>query len=261
MIETQNNIVSDNLLNKIKGLLRLSNSSNEHEAQLAMSRAMALCTKHNLNLAQIEAFDTKKKNEPIVQDKINVGGRKSICQSWVTYILQDYFNVKILYGGSRGWGGKHIIFIGRNRDIEIASYLNQYLNAEFLRLWNKYYKENEFRGVTLNDRGGYIHGLSIGLREKLEASQKKTESDSFEEIATSKPTELSKIKECYALAVINHEEELKKKTEEFYPHLAKAYGGRTIKNYNAVNDGKAAGKNISLNRPLSNGGGKSSLTY
>jgi len=250
MMTTQQNQISDSLVEKIKGLLRLSTSQNQHEAELAMQKAKALAVKYEIDLVSIDAFnDNAPKNEPITRESIEAGKRLSVSQHHISRLLIDYFNVKVIYSGGR-WGGKQITFIGRGRDIEIASYLNDYLNQEFLRLWRKYYDENEKNGVTISHRAGFIYGLAQGLGGKLAESQTQTEQESF---AASPAEKVQKIKECYALAIVNHKKNLEDKVAEFYPHLRKSGVSHRIRNYDSVGAGRVLGRSISLNRPLSNG--------
>jgi hypothetical protein len=253
MTETQNQI-PDSLVEKIKALLRLSTSGNEHEANLAMQRAKSLAIKYELDLATLDAFDDGKPkiNEPITKDNLDLAKRMSVCQHHVTDILQSYFNTKILYGGGRHYG-RHLIFIGRARDIELAKFLNDHLNNEFLRLWRKYYADNEKNGVTLRDRGGFMYGLKQGLAEKLEESQKQTEQEVFGNTVAEK---IEKVKECYSLMTINLKSRIEDKTAEFYPHLRKAARSHTMHNCNSLGAGRAMGRTINLNRPLGYSGSK-----
>lgn len=242
------NTVSEDLVNKIKGLLRLATSSNQHEANLAMQRAKALAVKHEIEIATLDAFsDGKPKNsEPITKDSLNLGKRMSISQHLVSRILQDYFNIRVIYSGGR-WSGRSITFVGRKSDIELAQFLNEHLNNEFLRLWRKYYSENENRGVTLRDRPGFLVGLSQGLSQKLDESQKNTEQESFTACPLDK---VEKIKQSYAVAIVNHKQNLQDKVKEFYPHLSKATNTQRVHNYNSIGAGRVMGKSISVNRPL-----------
>jgi Protein of unknown function (DUF2786) len=247
MIENQNNTISDDLVNKIKGLLRLATSSNQHEAELAMQRAKALCVKNEIEMSTLDAFsDSKPKHEPITKDSIQLGKRLPTVQHNVARILRDYFNVRILYSGGR-WGGRSVTFIGRKTDIELAQYLNSHLTNEFVRLWHKYYTENEVKGVTLKDKPGFVLGLEQGLSQKLDESQKHTEQESFTACPVDK---VEKIKACYAVACINLKKNIDDKVAEFYPHLRKATVSRNIHNYNSIGAGRALGKTISVNRPL-----------
>ncbi|MDO8611111.1 MAG: DUF2786 domain-containing protein [bacterium] len=251
MITNQNNNISDDLVHKIKALLRLATSSNEHEANLAMSRAKSLCVKYEIEMCSLDAYsDGKPKaNEPIIQDNVKMGNRFPISQNLVSNILNKFFNVRVLYGGGRSWG-RHITLIGRKLDIELATYINQHLNNEFLRLWRNFYTKNESNGVTLKDRSGFMIGLSQGLSEKLAESQKNAEQESF---TTTVPIDrVEQVKQTYALAIINLRKNIDEKTAEFYPHLRKNYSRTTVHNYNSLGAGRVMGKTISVNRPLNN---------
>jgi hypothetical protein len=263
MITTTENQISDSLVEKVKGLLRLANSDNQHEAELAMQRAKSLCVKYDLDLAELQtnAFDKKANEEPITQNpNFELGKRMPISQTLVTRILENFFNVEILYGGRRSYG-RHLVIIGRKKDIEVAEYLNNYLNEEFLRLWRKFYSENEAAGVTLNDRMGFLHGLAAGLTDKLQESQKETENKYFEEKSiVNGPQKVEEIRQCYALTIKNLKERVKEKMHEFYPKLGTAYTRRGPRNYNAFGSGRQIGRSISLARPLGYSGGNKSLT-
>lgn len=258
MVETQNQI-SENLINKIRGLLRMSKSDNENEADLAMRKAKALCVKYELDLASIEPDKTKNTEEPIVKgDYVELGKRMSVCQSAISNLLQSHFNVRVIYHGSRYFGQK-IVFIGRKKDIEIATFLNSYLKDEFMRRWRRYYESNKPQ-VTLSHRGGYLWGLASGLGEKLSESQRETESERFHEVNRDRGHEvMEQVKQTYALAVVNHKKKLADKVDEYYPKLGSR---RTtyVRNYNSFSDGKSAGRTININRPLGNGGVSNSLT-
>lgn len=250
MIETQQNTISDSLVNKIRGLLRLTKSNNQHEAELAMQRAKALCVKYDLDLASIDPNKTKNTEEPIIKgDNVSLGKRMCVCQKWVSNLLQCHFNVKIIYFGNRRYG-QHIVFVGRKRDIDIATYLNEFLNREFLELWRQYYVKNKPM-VTLEHRGGYIAGLATGLGEKISESQKNTEEETFDQIEYERGNEgMEQVKNIYALAVINHRKKLSEKVDELFPRLRSIKVGSSPHNWNSYNDGRAKGRTININRPL-----------
>ena len=60
---------------------------------------------------------------------------------------------------------------------------------------------------------------------------------------------------CYALAKINHAEELDKKLNEFYPHLKKAYSSTSYHHSGEARQaGFSAGQSINLRPAISSGG-------
>lgn len=238
------NIPSDAIVEKIRKLLALSTSGNQNESELALLKAKKFAAEHDIDLALIQIFEGKKSEKPIEKsEKLKLGNRKSITQRFVSWTLEKHFKVKIIYHGSRDMGFS-IVFIGTKENIEIATYLNSYLNAEFMKLWQQYYKTSNCR---LEERASYIEGLYYGLNDKLALENAQTESEKFS--GHSEET-----KNQFALIVVNEKERLQKATEAFYPTLKKA-ATYTSRGYhsNALQSGKQAGANISLRRGLGNG--------
>ena len=239
--------IPDSLVSKLQKLLRLGNSDNPNESDLALTKAKQLAVENGIDLAAIQLYDKTKPVEKIErQDVILESARKSITQHSVTRILQNHFNTKILYSGGR-YQGVRLIFIGTKTDIEFAVYLNSYLNGEFMRRWRNYYKKTP--GARLEERNSFIYGLESGLREKLNAATQTAQKDklaSYGEQATA-------IGNQYALMVVNHKERLEQAVKDMFPKLGKAYGGKTSRHFNdAFQSGKTEGKTINTNRALGN---------
>ena len=72
-METTNNPI----IEKIRKLLALANSSNEHEAALAAAHAQRLLSEHNLAMADVEA-----KHRPQSADKVETTVAKTLPK-WV----------------------------------------------------------------------------------------------------------------------------------------------------------------------------------
>jgi hypothetical protein len=246
MIDTQNNTVSDSLVQKIQKILALTNSDNPHESDLAMARAQELCIKYNIDLAAIQLEKPEEsKVEPIIREDLELdAARKSITQTYVTDIIQNFFGTKVLYHGNR-WSGQKLIFIGTKQDIENSKYINSYLNAKFMELWRNYYKNTP--NVRLEERGSYISGLARGLSDKLQETQKKTEN--FESFGVDK----DKVSNQYGLMVVEKKERINQTLKEMFPKLGTYYGGGSSRHYNnSYESGKAAGRTISLNKAIGN---------
>lgn len=242
------NDIPDSLVEKIAKLLRLANSDNEHEADLALERAQKLATQYNIDLAAIQIYEGDKKPlEKIEKQTVDLQtARKSITQQSVSRILINHFGIRLLYSGGRH-SGMRLIFIGTKTDIELSIYLNNYLNSEFMRRWKKYY--DKIPGVRLEERQSFIYGLEVGLGEKLENAKKKTETESFQAYGD-KATEISN---QYALMVVNHKERLEEFIEEEFPNLRKAYSARSTRHFNnSFESGKAEGRTINTNRVIGN---------
>lgn len=254
-----NNIsISDSLVEKIRKLLALSSNLNDskEQAELAMKKAVELATQSGINLATIQVFENKKSEDPIIKgEEISLGKRKSVCQKYIAWLLQNHFHVKVIYEGGR-YTGNSLILIGLKKDIEVATYIQGYLNQEFMRLWHQYRKANP--AVQTSQRNSYLWGLYEGLTTKLKNQESETESETFSTMESNQGVETTtKIKECYAVTKVSHKKRLEKSLEDFYPRLHTI--SRSYTNYNhsesARESGFNAGKNISLRKGINAGCG------
>lgn len=236
-----NTIVSDSVLEKIKKLLQLATSDNLAEKELAMVKAQRLAAEHSVDLSLIKIFDKTVKSAPIEKkDDLSLGKRKCIAQKYVNNILQNHFNLKILYSGSR-YSGMNLILIGTKENIDLGTYLNGFLNETFMNLWRDYFKKSN---CPLNHRGSFLSGVESGLSEKLTNEQKQV----IEEKMVSQP---ENIKQEFGLMVISEKERLKKAVSDFYPRLGKSYsysGGSYSSD--AISKGREAGQSISIRRGI-----------
>lgn len=245
------NNIPDNLVEKIKKLLRLAESSNHAgEMELAMQKAKALAVQYEIDLNTIN-LEGEKKVEPIEKgNPINIGRREPVAQKFVNWILQTHFNVRLVHFKSRQHGSQTTM-IGRKSDLEIAEYLHGFLNKEFMRLWHNYRYNSS--GVSTKDRNSFLYGIYKGLDSKLTDAQKNTETEVFNNMVTTGTPEIkvNEVKQCYALAKVSLQENLRNKLEEFYPDLRKAPKKRLVVNScSALQAGFQAGQQISLRRGI-----------
>jgi len=245
--------VSEDLVNKVRGLLRLSKSDNPHEAELAMERAKRLCVKNDLELASIDPEKTKNDDEPIEHANIDLGrSRLPMTQHNVSRILNKHFNVRVIYTGNR-YRGKQLILVGRKRDVEIASWVNDFLNREFVRFWKGYYEKNKQNFVTLKDRASYYYGLELGLSEKLKQAEEK-------EKAVLVGDKAEEIKNRYALVNVSLKRKINDKVGELFPSLRRGRHSNINIRPNSFLSGKTDGAKINICRPLSQGQSNNRLT-
>lgn len=240
--------MNDELIEKCRKLLALGNSCNQHEAELAIARAHGLAVKHGIDLASIEVFGQKNTDEKILRDDIFTGQRLTVAQKFISNILQDFFNVKIIYTGNR-YLGRKLVLLGTKTDIELANYANQFLNRVFVELWHEYYKNNTH--VRLEEKNSFFFGLSHGLRSKLVQERAVSETEGFEEIALDKGMEQSQaVREKYAVMVISKKEKLVAATREHFPKLGRARHSSYRHSGTAIDAGVARGKTININKAI-----------
>ena len=116
---------------KVAKLLALSESTNENEAAIALSRAQRLITTYKLSIAEClakggEAF----KDEPIIKDGLPLiaTGRVSLWQSYICQVLASHNDCKILK-----YAGKGLVIFGRASDIKTVRLM---LSFTIRQLWN-----------------------------------------------------------------------------------------------------------------------------
>lgn len=123
------------IIEKIRKLLALANSSNEHEAALAAAHAQRLLSEHNLAMADIEA-----ERNPQSADKVEAQVSK-ILPKWVRHLsagICSAFDCQAIHHPVQG----KMTFIGVGADVQIAAYTFAYLDKTIRRLCSNYMKHN-----------------------------------------------------------------------------------------------------------------------
>lgn len=121
------------IIEKIKKLLALANSSNEHEAALAAGHAQRLLSEHNLAMADIEAA-----HKPDKADKVETAVSKSLPK-WLRHLsagVSTAFDCQAVHHPATG----RLTFIGVGADVQIAAYTFTYLDRTVRKLCATYMK-------------------------------------------------------------------------------------------------------------------------
>lgn len=218
---------SDGLLNKVKKLLALASSANEHEAKIAAEKAQELMLRHNLSMQEITLSDEDYAEIEIL----------SVCginkaQNLIINILQKHFFVKailsynpISYTGNKRNPHIKIVFYGTKANIEVAKYVFEYLKSTYARLWRDYKKQNS--ALTERYRYSYHLGLTRGINANLEALK-------------------TKVQDEMGLVVIE-DPMLKKRVENIKPRK----DSPLPVDQQVIDDGKTEGSKIKISRALS----------
>lgn len=121
------------IIEKIKKLLALANSSNEHEAALAAGHAQRLLSEHNLAMTDIEAA-----HKPDKADKVETAVSKSLPK-WMRHLsagVSTAFDCQAVHHPATG----RLTFIGVGADVQIAAYTFTYLDRTVRKLCSTYMK-------------------------------------------------------------------------------------------------------------------------
>jgi DNA-binding PucR family transcriptional regulator len=164
--------ISSELLERIKKLLRLSESENPHEAALAMARAMELADRHNLDLSSL---DTDDDVAHIIHRWFPLGSRISDEMRLAVGIVQRYFNVSTCFDRAiAGIKEASVIFVGSETDIVIADYVAHFLVESCRRSAKKFEttEKSERRIMSRNKRINFRAGFFYGISDQLEGRRK-----------------------------------------------------------------------------------------
>lgn len=138
----------EKVISKIKKLLELSNSNNEHEAAQAAAMAAELKLKHQIEEADISEEEFDEIDEPVEDHVIDEMGRTLHWKFEISNGLCKAFGCKAYYQnisypryGSRQKRESKFRVVGQRSNIDAIKYMYKYLTSEVERLTHKAYHE------------------------------------------------------------------------------------------------------------------------
>lgn len=158
------------MIEKVRKLLALSNSSNEHEAALAAAHAQRLLAEHNLSISELEIQD-----EGVCETEIQASRNVTKWLSSLFATVAGAFDCLPIVTGTAD--GSRLRFIGVGEDPEVASYTMQFLVRELKRLSVEYVRRSIPEGRVVSSaerqkiRNSYLLGGVQGVRQALAAQK------------------------------------------------------------------------------------------
>ncbi|MDQ3339609.1 MAG: SprT-like domain-containing protein [Myxococcota bacterium] len=154
-------------LERIRKLLALAASSNQHEAEIAMRRAHELMLRHNIeHVAYDSGYEVRHLGDPLK--------RTNRVETEVMLLLGDYFFVKVIrvpvYIPQAGKTGNVYEIAGTRANVEMAEHVYYFMLQTADRLWAA--NRTDARVRNGRDRLAYQSGVVRGFREKLGAERK-----------------------------------------------------------------------------------------
>jgi hypothetical protein len=155
---------AERVLDRIRKLLALAGSPNQHEAEIAMRKAHELMLRHNIEAtaARVErCYEIRHLGDP---EK-----RGTRVEAEVVGLLSEFFFVKVIrvpvYLPLRGRSGMVYEISGTLANVEMAAHVHAFLLGTAERLWSE--NRNDARVRSGRDRLAYQAGVIGGFREKL----------------------------------------------------------------------------------------------
>ncbi len=219
------------VLRKIRKLLALAQSPNEHEARLAAAKAQRLMLENNLAEAETGA--------PLVYAARQLGpvkGRFQAHEKVLAGLLSEHFFVECIWmqgcDVNRGLMGRYLEIIGTPENLELAAWVHAYLLETAERLWAVHKRRQGIRGNA--ERRRYLAGVMAGFREQLRGQAKLNREEGLVWVG---------------------DPDLRGFFERRHPYVQKRRGPR-IRATDAWHHGKAAGREIVLRKPVGAAAGK-----
>lgn len=216
------NLKHDKVMTKIKALLKLAQSDNIHEAQLATVKANQLLIKYN-----IEQLGQNDEEEEFYSEVVFTAKRKNSKLIAIYDILKHFLVRPVLIYGQKQIS---IEVSGSLQNIELADYVASFLDHEMDRLWDIEKKINQLKG--LRAKNSFYHGLAKGYDSKMQSIQNEMDSSSSKQL----------------ILIQNN---LDEKMKLIYRRLSHTQSQSKIDS-NAFNNGISRGKNLTINQALKN---------
>ncbi|MCR3758455.1 DUF2786 domain-containing protein [Clostridium felsineum] len=156
------------IIEKIQKLLSLSESSNEHEAEVAMLKAQELLAKYKLSIKEVKEY---KSYDSKIQEKVtDVTFTKAKWKAQLAKVISENFGCYVYYKRRRI---NTIVFFGREEDVIVCNLVLNYAVDSVYSVVKKLkyqYSKNGYstRGIE-ND---YSLGFIDGLEEKFEEQKR-----------------------------------------------------------------------------------------
>ncbi len=157
----QGDLLSEKMIARVQKLLKLADSTNEHEAQLATTKANQILLKHNICCMD----DIASSEETQVYVKRVMEFKKASGKTQAIYDILKKFYVSPVY--NYGKNKAYLEVTGSKVNVEVAAYVADFLDHELERLWSESRKQNpELKGIS--HKNSFFKGVANGHLERIE---------------------------------------------------------------------------------------------
>lgn len=164
-LSKEGDLHSEKILDKVKKLLSLSQSSNAHEAEMATLKANEILLRHNLD-------SIKEVEEPIFMDRLLMRKRKDSKLTAIYSIIKHFIVRPVI---SQGKDSCCLEVSGQLTNVKLASYVANFLEKELDYLWEQSKKIHNLKGIQA--KNSFFTGMALGFDEKMKISKLKYSSE------------------------------------------------------------------------------------
>jgi hypothetical protein len=223
----------DRILVRIKKLMSLAQSQNQHEAEAAMAKAHQLIRKHNLEL--ISQNDQRQ----FVSIFVGKPALRHFGEEYhLSNLLQTYYFIFGIWVPAyvlvKGKMGRVLEITGTAQNVRIAAYVYDFIKHFIEAQWARY---NQEKGLDRFRKTDFSIGIIKGFASKLKQQNgmKQPEKNRHGIIKIGDPL-------------------LQEYTEYRYPRVLSVKGGRTNNHMEVLNDGIKAGRQLIIHKGISKTG-------
>jgi hypothetical protein len=239
-------------LDKIRKLMALAGSANEHEAEIAMKRAHELMLRHNIEHVRTgvaASYEVRQLGEP--------SKRASGVDLDIVGLLSEFFFVEAIrvpvYLPATGEHADVFEVIGTHTNVEMAAHVFEFLRATAERLWQE--NRRDARVKSGRDRRAYQSGVVRGFREKLlfaRTAQEKAAKEAARAATQTAQRELFATAAATSEALVwSGDPKLDAFFRARYPRIRTRRRWISLSGAHAA--GREAGRTVILNKPVTRG--------
>lgn len=224
------------VIEKVRKLLALAHSDNEHEAALAMQRARAMLDRYRLD------FDSLAAEQQMVHRTLNTKGRTlPTYRKIIGGLLESEFGVRVvcatLYDPASDTLFKTLEIMGPAENVAIAEHCYYFLENRLQTLW----MQNRERFGS-GARASYFLGVLAGFKETLQKTRRSGAADQWENVEAQE-----------RLPAVQEQQRLDTFVATCYPRLSRRRGRPLSLHGQAYREAVAAGRKLTLQKPVVSG--------
>ena len=159
----------DRIMQRVKKLMALAQSQNQHEAEAAMAKAHQLIGKYNVDLL------THEENRNFVSVFVGKPALRHFREEYrLSRLLRDFYFVYGIwmpaYVVDKGKMGSVLEITGTAQNVKIAHYVHDFVQQFITSQWDEYNKD---KGLNRYRKTDFAVGIIDGFRSKLESQREK----------------------------------------------------------------------------------------
>jgi hypothetical protein len=229
-IRRESSSLEDKIMIRVKKLMALAGSPNQHEAEAAMGKAHELIGKYNLDLL------ARDENRNFASVFVGRPALRHTPEDYaLAHLMQDYYFVRGIWVSAyvleKGKMGRALEISGAIQNIKMASYVHDFVRRFIHAQWAAYNKD---KGLNRYRQTDFAVGIIEGFRSQLEVPP--------------------------SLALMKMEDPLLRKYLAYkYPRTVRVNRGAARPNKNVLQDGKRIGRRLIIAKGIGDHGGSRGL--